>query len=169
MLLLPWLLVLICYIKNNQSFNNHKCCLFLEMRLKPGCMFCISKHNTKVCINSEWVLGEVQCWAAKYAPIQPFWSGWELRVVSASSVFFTSILFSVGVLALTCFPSYFAQFWSSISQTLIKMLRFVAIFCQVMVFCYLPFFPLLISDSHLSRYLLYFLSPSINGRMSGRK
>lgn len=31
--------------KTNQALNNCKCCQFLEQRLKPGCVFCVSNHN----------------------------------------------------------------------------------------------------------------------------
>lgn len=138
--------------KSNQALKNPKCCWFLEKRLKPGCVFWVSKHNVNfglVSLDFEQVLGALRA-AVSQSGISECLGAtsgfWKLRGLSQHH-------FQCQCLALTCFPPCCACFGSSITQTLIKMLSSVAICCQVIVFCYLPFPPLLICDSFLQLFI----------------
>lgn len=105
------LFVLLCYTEKEQSLNNHNHCLLLEIRLKRACNFCILKHNTRVYVNFECELGggllqEAVC------SVQSFLCGCVPRAVPAPWQLngFHGHALHCWCLALTCFPSCFAQF-----------------------------------------------------------
>lgn len=92
--LLPWLLLLVCYSKNNLSLNDCKH-LVLETRLNLGVYFVYQSPTW----GFIWILNG--CWverdSERRSVRQLGRAGTGSRAVPDSPCFFTSILFSVGV------------------------------------------------------------------------
>lgn len=154
--------------KTNQALNNCKCCQFLEQTLKPGCVFCVSNHNTDfglVSLNFGQALDAVWCWEQQGAPARHFWvpGGHECLAAPWS----VTASFSVSVFGLDLLPSLLCPVWKFQYSSTDKNAELCSYLLSDNSFLLSPFPST--ADLWLLSPAIYFLSPSSSGRTSRRK